>query len=89
MAVWLGYADCRYSTDSENYSNFDIAIRHISGNYFSYFEMLPDSIFANYQAQGIQSREEMIFTEEERELSPCDWSQEGSSAYSDHWVSLN
>jgi len=85
----IGYADCRYPTDSDNYSNFDIAIRHISGNYFSYFEMLPDSIFVNYQTRGIQSREEMIFTKEERDASPCDWSQEGSSQYSAHWVNLN
>ena len=81
----IGYADCRYPADSENYSNFDIAIKHASGNYYSYFEMLPDDIFSAYQARTIQDREQLIFTKEEREAAPCDWDV---TAPSSHWAEL-
>lgn len=54
--------------------SFDLAIQaDLTNNgekkigYISYFAALPDSLFANYQARGIQSREDLIITKEYRD----------------------
>ncbi|MCL5410902.1 MAG: hypothetical protein M1324_03580 [Patescibacteria group bacterium] len=56
------------------YSSTDIAIQESSwnkkGKYYSYFEAMPDDIFSKYQAKGIKSREELIFTKEYRDANP-------------------
>jgi len=52
------------------YQNTDIAIEKREGfnPYFvSYFEVMPDSIFAKYQAYGIKDRSELIFSKEYRD----------------------
>ena len=48
--------------------SFDIAIESVSifkTSYISYFAAMPDEIFAKYQARGVESREDFIFTKEE------------------------
>ncbi|MCK9368608.1 hypothetical protein M0R04_01385 [Candidatus Dojkabacteria bacterium] len=56
------------------YQNTDIAVQLDSSLhdavYISYFEIIPDSIFAKYQARGIKNREELITTKEYRDTQP-------------------
>lgn len=55
------------------YQNTDIAIetkRGFKPNFISYFEVMPDSIFAKYQALGIKDRNELIITKEYRDTHP-------------------
>lgn len=55
------------------YQNTDIAIESKQGfkpNFISYFEVMPDSIFANYLARGIKDRSELIITKEYRDTNP-------------------
>lgn len=77
--------------------NSDIAISTGglgSHNFVSYFEMMPDSVFAKYQALGIKNREELIITKEYRDAHPlqCNGEQfaqhyDGSNA--DEFVYIN
>lgn len=51
----------------------DVAVEHVvlgSARFVSYFQIMPDFIFANYQKRGVTSREEFIFTKEQRDLDP-------------------
>lgn len=70
----IGFADTRGEKTSS-----DIAIlRKISEteyHYISYFDsdVMPDLIFANYQARGALSRENLIISKEFRDLNPVDW----------------
>ena len=52
------------------YQNTDIAINKGRGNYISYFEVMPDNIFAKYQTLGIKSRKDLIISKEERDANP-------------------
>lgn len=51
------------------YQNTDIAITRGS-DYISYFEVIPDSIFAKYVARGVVDRSELIITKEYRDANP-------------------
>lgn len=50
------------------YQNTDIAITRGS-DYLSYFELMPDSIFAKYLARGVKDRSELIITKEYRDAN--------------------
>lgn len=53
--------------------NTDIAVAKgsaRSSNFVSYFELMPDEIFAKYQALGIKSRDELIISKEYRDANP-------------------
>ncbi len=55
------------------YQNTDIAVQKETGfrpQYISYFEVMPDTIFANYLARGVKSRDELILTKEYRDANP-------------------
>lgn len=55
------------------YQNTDIAIEEgpkFSNKLVSYFQVMPDEIFAKYQARGAKSREDFIITKEERDADP-------------------
>lgn len=52
------------------YQNTDIAITKGWTNYFSYFEVMPDDIFAKYQALGIKNRDELIISKADRDANP-------------------
>lgn len=52
------------------YQNTDIAITEGRGNYISYFEVMPDSLFAKYQALGVKNRNELIISKAERDANP-------------------
>lgn len=51
------------------YSSTDIAIQTSDG-FVSYFDVMPDSIFAKYQARGVKTRSDLIFTKEYRDANP-------------------
>lgn len=54
------------------YQNTDIAITagRFGGPFISYFQLVPDDIFAKYQARGVESRDELIITKEYRDAHP-------------------
>jgi len=82
----LGYADLR-----PDGRNFDIAVSHILSpsetHLISYFDIMPDSLFANYQARGVSDRDELIISKEYRDANPvgAQWGQYNP----DDWVVLN
>lgn len=51
------------------YQNTDIAVESKQG-LVSYFEVMPDTIFAKYQALGVKNRNELIITKEYRDAHP-------------------
>ena len=57
------------------YQNTDIAIesnQKFRHDFISYFEVMPDSIFAKYQARGAKDRNEFIITKEYRDAHPLE-----------------
>lgn len=54
------------------YQNTDIAIMAggFGDNFVSYFDGMPDSVFAKYRERGVKSREELIISREARDVSP-------------------
>lgn len=53
------------------YQNTDIAITQ-GNKYLSYFKVLPDGIFAKYQARGAKNRDEFIISKEYRDANPLE-----------------
>lgn len=53
-------------------SETDISVQagQINGRYISYFDVMPDSIFASYKELGIKDRSELIFSKEYRDANP-------------------
>jgi hypothetical protein len=57
------------------YQNTDIAIEKRQGfknNLISYFEVMPDDIFARYKARGAKSRDDFIIAKEYRDAHPLE-----------------
>lgn len=54
------------------YQNTDIAIMKegFGRNFISYFDVMPDSIFAKYRERGVNSRDEMIISKKSRDANP-------------------
>ena len=54
------------------YQNTDIAITvgKFSRNFVSYFDVMPDRLFAEYRERGVKSRDELIITKEARDADP-------------------
>lgn len=54
------------------YQNTDIAILagRYSRKYISYFDVMPDNIFAKYVDRGVKSRSELIISKEARDADP-------------------
>lgn len=76
--------------------NTDIAVNlgGLGGRRFvSYFQVMPDAVFAKYQALGIKSREELIITKEYRDAHPlaCNGEQfsQNYDSESDQFVTIN
>ncbi|MHA1892987.1 MAG: hypothetical protein ACTSX4_00645, partial [Candidatus Helarchaeota archaeon] len=67
---FLGFADCRDG------SNIDIAISsQILGSYkyYSYFDVMTDTVFGNYQARGLQNISAMIIPKNVADITPPIW----------------
>jgi hypothetical protein len=79
----LGYADMRLSND------FDVAVMYSEETgertWISLFDLMPDSLFAAYEARGA-AREEMQFSKAEREADPID---DWGGRNDDYWVTLS
>jgi hypothetical protein len=45
------------------------------GEYISFFDVMSDEVFAQYQARGIRSRSQMSITKEERNANPIPCNQ--------------
>jgi hypothetical protein len=56
----------------------------------SYFEVMTDSVFATYQARGINSRTDAIISEELRDTDPltCNGGRFASPGNLPNWVTL-
>ena len=54
------------------YSNTDIAVQvgGFNGQFISYFDVIPDSIFAKYTSRGIKTRDDIIISKAERDVNP-------------------
>lgn len=54
------------------YQETDIAIQQgrFRGQFFSYFDFIPDGIFAKYQERGVKARDDLIITKEARDANP-------------------
>ena len=57
----------------------------------SYFDVMTDSLFATYQARGLNSRSDVIISKEDREADPlsCDGETFTSQGTLENWVHLN
>jgi hypothetical protein len=55
-----------------HYQNTDIAIMGggFGENFISYFDVMPDSVFAKYRARGVKNRDELIISKEVRDADP-------------------
>ncbi len=58
--------------DISRLSSTDIAVQagQINGRYVSYFDVMPDDLFASYQALGIKDRSDLIISKEYRDAHP-------------------
>jgi len=77
---FIGYADMRLSND------FDVAVLFndsTDDKWISLFELMPDSLFANYEARGVD-RTEMIISKEYRETHSVNWDARNE----DDWITL-
>lgn len=65
------------------YSATDISVEGGRYQYVSYFQVMPDSIFAAYQARGIKSRDDVIISRAYRDAHPipCNQDDKGDQAF--------
>lgn len=52
------------------YQNTDVVVTIGRNNYVSYFEIMPDELFAKYQALGIKNRSDLIISKATRDANP-------------------
>lgn len=66
------------------YSATDIAIEGGRDQYVSYFQVLPDNLFAAYQARGAKNRGDLIISREYRDAHavPCNQDRKGDQSFS-------
>ena len=57
----------------------------------SYFDVMTDSVFQDYQARGLSSRDDAIISKEARDADPltCDGEEFADSGNLENWVVLN
>lgn len=61
------------------YSATDISVEGGRYQFVSYFQVMPDSIFAAYQARGLKSRDEVIISRAYRDAHPIPCNQDDKS----------
>lgn len=62
-----------------SYQSTDIAIQSSSfgpPRFYSYFSVMPDSVFTKYQQRGAQSKDEFIISKQERDANPLECNRE-------------
>lgn len=75
------------------YQQTDIAVQVLTRTgiqMLSYYQVMPDSLFADYAAHGITDRSEFIITKKARDAKPlsCNGEQFTQQNSQDDWVSL-
>ncbi len=75
----IGFADTRGNS-------FDIAVRS-DNRLVSYFEILPDALFADYRRRGLATRADLVLSQEHRDRHPLDWNS--PEAQHEGWVNLH
>ncbi len=83
-----------YPADYANVTIADTAVGVITPSGYklvSYFQVMTNSLFQNYQARGISSRDDMVITKEQRDADPltCDGEEFLDSGHLENWVTLN
>ncbi len=83
-----------YPADYENTTIADTAVGVIGPDGYrlvSYFQVMNDTLFQNYQARGVSSRDEMVISKEERDADPltCDGEEFVDEGHLENWVTLN
>lgn len=65
------------------YSATDISVEGGRYQFVSYFQVMPDSLFTNYQKRGVESRSDLIFSREYRDAHPipCNQDDKGDQAF--------
>lgn len=65
------------------YSTTDISVEAGRGDYISYFQVMPDSIFANYQKRGASSKDDFIISRQYRDANPvpCNQDKQGDQSF--------
>ncbi len=77
---------------SQTMSDIAISVSTPNGwKLISYFEVMTDSIFQDYQARGLNSRNDAIISKEARDADPltCDGEEFTDSGNLENWVILN
>lgn len=61
----------------------DISVEGGRGQYVSYFEVMPDSLFAAYQQRGVEKRDDVIISKAYRDAHPipCNQDQNGDQGF--------
>jgi hypothetical protein len=83
---WIGYADVPHPTLT--YTSFDICIhrgRAYSDQTYSYFEMMPDSVFTEWSGRGLTDRTQVIISAAYRAANPCTIY---NSNHAEDWLTL-
>ena len=76
----------------QTYSDIEVGVHTPAGwRLLSYFEVMPDSLFARYQARGVSTRSALIISKEARDADPltCNGEQFTSLGTLESWVVLN
>lgn len=65
------------------YSATDISVEGGKGQYVSYFQVMPDSLFASYQKRGLNTRDDAIISRAYRDAHPipCNQDDKGDQAF--------
>jgi hypothetical protein len=66
-------AGAHIGTHASSATTSDIAVSiggKEDGTLLSYFDVMTDAVFAEYQARGVAARQDMIITKEERDADP-------------------
>lgn len=65
------------------YSTTDISVEGGREQYVSYFQVMPDDLFANYQKRGVGSRDDLIISRAYRDANPipCNQDKRGDQSF--------
>ncbi len=90
-AVVAGQQIATHYSD-ETLSDIAVGMTTSSGwRFVSYFDVMTDSLFQEYQSRGLNSRSDLIISKEERDADPlaCDGEQFVSEGNLENWVTLD
>lgn len=65
------------------YSATDVAVEGGRGQYVSYFQVMPDNLFAAYQQRGVKTKDDLILSKDYRDAHPipCNQDQKGDQGF--------